>query len=512
VQKIQPKKGLDMTTLNCHQCQFRKKYDRNPKSLLGRLWKWHIGFCPGWKSYMKSLAPEERTRIAGKYGLKKWMIMIVLCLSAFSTDAMAWSEHPLMTRPVLTRIPELNTATAVQVTSLKRFLAENEKALENKLNDLEEWLHQNLDYYPSLPDALRFSATGNQDDILDRFYRAIRLNPNVKMQLYLHLLPGDSREGRPLIDPGQLTTLSNISSMKKTTYVKLTQGEQVSATAVVCTATDEPDYGLDLGLFEDNGTAYGKQYGFGPQPFGDPDLEYGSQAPFHMGFYHEAKIVFLAGPFLKKTLPEYRINQFKFLAEFAFESGNPYWGYRFMGWGMHYLGDLSMPYHSVALPGVGTFSMIWTNIKAMAGFPKSKDNAVQLVSNRHAVIEHFAWLTLRDAYQSKKDNHPLLAALKNPLETVPYHTRFPREVAAKKAAERADHVDRILETRMPDQLVSDPKFKTPGSPELDRLMATVLAEKGETALNDMTQALADLMQSYSMHLISYYHSILPKRV
>jgi hypothetical protein len=178
-----------------------------------------------------------------------------------------------------------------------------------------------------------------------------------------------------------------------------------------------------------------------------------------------------------------------------------------MGWGMHYLGDLSMPYHAVALPGVGTFSMIWTNIKAMAGFPKSKDNAVQLVSNRHAVLEQFQLLALREAYLDNSDDHPLLAALKNPPDTVSYHTLFPREIVAKEAAERADHVDRILETRMPDQLVSDPKFKTPGSPELDRLIAEVLSEKGQKAVDDMTQVLADLLQSYSMHLISYYHSI-----
>lgn len=47
----------------------RAKYDRAPRSLLGRLWRWHIRFCPGWKLYMKSISPEENAEIREKYGL-----------------------------------------------------------------------------------------------------------------------------------------------------------------------------------------------------------------------------------------------------------------------------------------------------------------------------------------------------------------------------------------------------------------------------------------------------------
>ncbi|MFA6728721.1 MAG: hypothetical protein WCS17_10975 [Prevotella sp.] len=35
---------------NCDTCSMRKKYDTNPKSLMGRFWRWHINFCPGWKN------------------------------------------------------------------------------------------------------------------------------------------------------------------------------------------------------------------------------------------------------------------------------------------------------------------------------------------------------------------------------------------------------------------------------------------------------------------------------
>lgn len=45
---------------NCDNCPWRAKYDENPKSFLGILWKWHTFICPGWKSYQKSLAKSNR--------------------------------------------------------------------------------------------------------------------------------------------------------------------------------------------------------------------------------------------------------------------------------------------------------------------------------------------------------------------------------------------------------------------------------------------------------------------
>ena len=54
----------------CADCKFRAKYDENPKSLLGRFWRFHIKFCPGWKNYLISLSEEERIALKEKYGLK----------------------------------------------------------------------------------------------------------------------------------------------------------------------------------------------------------------------------------------------------------------------------------------------------------------------------------------------------------------------------------------------------------------------------------------------------------
>lgn len=53
----------------CATCRFRARYDANPTSLLGRMWRWHIKWCPGWKAYFTSLNDEERRVVAEMYGL-----------------------------------------------------------------------------------------------------------------------------------------------------------------------------------------------------------------------------------------------------------------------------------------------------------------------------------------------------------------------------------------------------------------------------------------------------------
>ena len=52
---------------NCENCKFRAKYDNNARSILGRIWKWHIGRCPGWKAYLKSLPDKKRKKLTEQY-------------------------------------------------------------------------------------------------------------------------------------------------------------------------------------------------------------------------------------------------------------------------------------------------------------------------------------------------------------------------------------------------------------------------------------------------------------
>jgi len=55
----------------CENCKFRAKYDKTPNSFLGRIWRWHIEFCPGWKKYFKGLSEETKEELNLRYNLKK---------------------------------------------------------------------------------------------------------------------------------------------------------------------------------------------------------------------------------------------------------------------------------------------------------------------------------------------------------------------------------------------------------------------------------------------------------
>jgi len=56
---------------NCERCPIRAQYDKNPRSLIGRFWRWHINFCPGWKGFIKSIEPAQRAILIEKYDLKE---------------------------------------------------------------------------------------------------------------------------------------------------------------------------------------------------------------------------------------------------------------------------------------------------------------------------------------------------------------------------------------------------------------------------------------------------------
>ena len=39
---------------------------------MGRFWRWHIDFCPGWKAYFTSATPEKQAELREKYHFTKY--------------------------------------------------------------------------------------------------------------------------------------------------------------------------------------------------------------------------------------------------------------------------------------------------------------------------------------------------------------------------------------------------------------------------------------------------------
>ncbi len=230
-------------------------------------------------------------------------------------------------------------------------------------------------------------------------------------------------------------------------YLALRDGERVEALQVLASAADEPDYGHDINLFSDNPGDTGQRYNFGPQPFGDARFEYSSQAPFHIGYYHESALIFAAAPYLGQTLPHWRVYQYSGLARLAFASGHPYWGYRFLGWAMHYLQDLTQPYHASVLPGVGTSGMVLIAAKAEAGYPEDREAAIQRVADRHTAIEQYQFDRMQALILADALDHPLLAAYgerQQDADYPPFDVDYAAQVVAAESHARADPFDALI--------------------------------------------------------------------
>jgi len=52
-------------TFACENCPTRKKAEANPKTFMARLWRWHTGWCPGWKAYQAHLTELAKLQERG---------------------------------------------------------------------------------------------------------------------------------------------------------------------------------------------------------------------------------------------------------------------------------------------------------------------------------------------------------------------------------------------------------------------------------------------------------------
>lgn len=434
-------------------------------------------------------------------------LLIVLSLT-LSYAAQAWSDHPIMSKAALQDMPQWQTIDSVAAKSLQTFLMETEDELSLFLEWHEQWARTNLPNYLPRPDALAFYAGFGDISLVERFLQAIRLNPNSRIPMYLYLMPDEQPEGRPVADWEQITTLPQVKGDYVPTYVLLREGEKVHPLSVLASASNDPDNGFDLGLFEDNQTDYGIRYGFGKQPFGNPNLPYSSQAPFHMSFFHESWIVYALAPFMNNTFLDYRVSLFRELSVFAFNNDQAYWGWRFLGWSMHYASDATMPYHSKPLPGYSTLRMLWINFKNMLGFPKSQKHAVQLVSNKHTIIEYYQSLEMRAAYLDGNREHPFFMALANPQPHIPYSIEFLENTASKGAADDAKLFDKTILRHMPQHMVADPAVEVVNLAERHLIHSLVREENGLQAADALNDIIAKRLQAFSMTIRSLMISVM----
>lgn len=146
--------------------------------------------------------------------------------------------------------------------------------------------------------------------------------------------------------------------------IKFFKGAQVggttSARQILIDFSDEPDWEMDQHL----DLSWMQAFHGGSQGYRHMYYPAGT---FHapMGFYAQGKT------------PE-RAEHFYSMAKEAFDQGDPYWGFRFLARAMHYVQDMSQPYH--------TRQLYWKFISLKDPYY----GTVQIIKNYHFAYESYA--------------------------------------------------------------------------------------------------------------------------
>lgn len=159
----------------------------------------------------------------------------------------------------------------------------------------------------------------------------------------------------------------------KIPYLDGNIGDKTSAKKILSLYADEPDWNMDEGLFLNSAQT----------------LTGGSQ-----GWRHQYFILF--GGLLKVGEAPDRALHFYNMAVVAFKVKDLYWGFRFLARSLHYLQDLTMPFHS----NPGPTMLLLSNLFDING-------VTAMVSNHHFALEDY------QEYQIKKRNLLYIKALRN---------------------------------------------------------------------------------------------------
>jgi hypothetical protein len=416
--------------------------------------------------------------------------------------AWAWSNHALPTYRAFETMPEVAQAATVMAEPLEVFLKAQEPAMAELLAGQETWARANMPHYAPRADDLAFRADPARSDAERRqaFLTALRVSPLSRFALFLQPdMRAAPDPARPPLPHDAVNSLP-VQTNDERRFVRIEPGQAVAPLAVLATASDEPDYGLDINLWDDSPSHWGKRYGFGTLPFGNPALHYATQAPFHMGFYHQDWLIYKAAPFIQRTYPLMRIQQYSSLSALAFRTGHGYWGWRFAGLALHYIQDLTQPYHADLSPGDSTLGLIATNVMAMVGFPQRRDDLIVLLSNRHLALEKFQNEAMVANARAGTDS-----ALEQALRDLGQDAGYPawtvvyaRDTVAREARGSSGQTVRTILSTVPPAYVSDPAFDF-GVNENDIRLLADIDKQGPTRRAELERQVAVLLARLGAH-------------
>lgn len=372
------------------------------------------------------------------------LVAVIGTISIISKPGFAFKDHALLTKNIfLSENLEKTSSTfqkleqQVLTESLEEFVqnvcnnSDHYNVLLSTLRTIEDYSTKNVLNYSSLPKELQFFKDGAEKDskiLKSRFLSSLRMNTSMTYETYVRTFKGDKTIQDQLVNQKNTTALKeeNVNfdpGVSHSIQVRaLVTGQKVCGRDILITASDEPDYGHDIGLWSDSPNIAGntdkQRYNFGVQPYGTSTIPFGTQAPFHMGFFHENWLINLAASsIVNHSYVEHRIKQYLELSKFSFATGHDYWGFRFLGWGLHYVQDLNQPYHSTMLPGVGTLKAVGIGLLDKIGITSPQETIIMQAANAHLGFELYSYglllCSLNDSFCQPK---VFVSTIKNPFK------------------------------------------------------------------------------------------------
>jgi len=191
-----------------------------------------------------------------------------------------------------------------------------------------------------------------------------------------------------------------------------------------------------------------------------------------MAFLHENPLVTALAPGLRVSFMEDRIRLFSDLSKLAFRVGIDYWGWRFSAWAMHYLQDLTQPYHASPFP-VPLLPVLkrfieWPHLRELVEANKN------YLKNRHLLFEATVHFLMNDAAKRRRD-HAFFEALRGCGEVPSSSLRGIMEQTSKIAKTLSRLADRSLAALVNLPKIADPAYSLEEDPdfEIDYLVPTV---------------------------------------
>lgn len=448
------------------------------------------------------------------------MILFVF-MFAFTTTIAAWEGHAQLTDLVLNGWEQANKGVTkylnreVKSESLHAFLAATKDKLPAKMQEIELWLVKHEEGYRPVPTNLYYdpSQSACANDIEVCFKKALRINLNVPLDNVVY----DPRRqyvnvshAKPITDENQIMLPQLVTHSMQLHYTSLPWGSSIRIRDVIATASEQPDYGLDVFLYEDNPSSFGKIYGFGRQVIGVATVPFSSQALFHMSTYRESKLILTLMPRLKEDYPEYRAYLYFSLSRFAAETGHAYWAAKFLGWGLHYIQDMTQPYHSSLSMGLPFHTSLYALLKDMAGYHQSLIDLKNIQANRHILLENLTTYLVTQPNQQLKKYYEIINASFSVADNNDYSLKcdmqrqFIRNEMNVRMEGLAPAYSALMENAIPAKYVSDPQFNAESYHDYEQLFLHDMTEANRLEFGNMIAQAFRLLSLYTRSCIKSY--------